>query len=219
MLCSSVRLQGFSLTIGSDLYLVVNPTARREYLHPTPPKLSYFHGALTPMNGTSVGMPVAGTFGFANLTTDAMDHIYKGKSSFRIITIDLLTGDLGCFRNPEWPWWRQPFPWWTLLFLVPLYSTCSSLSNLQNWRSRELYVMVLFSCASYAANTASNLYLPDRGDIVSAVGALVIGSLGNAYSRIWGGTAFTSMVTGVMFLVPVSQGVSLCPAAFNGLGI
>jgi len=86
--------------------------------------------------------------------------------------------------------------------LVPLYSTCSSLSNLQNWRSRELYVMVLFSCASYAANTASNLYLPDRGDIVSAVGALVIGSLGNAYSRIWGGTAFTSMVTGVMFLVP-----------------
>jgi len=137
------------------------------------------------MNGTFVGMTVAGTFGFANLTTDVMHHIYKG-----------------CFRDPEWPWWRQPFPWWTLLFLVPLYSACSSLSNLQNWRSRELYVMVLFSCASYAANTASNVYLPDRGDIVSAVGALVIGTLGNAYSRIWGGTAFTSMVTGVMFLVP-----------------
>jgi uncharacterized membrane protein YjjB (DUF3815 family) len=70
--------------------------------------------------------------------------------------------------------------------------------------------MVLFSCASYAANTASNLYLPDRGDIVSAVGALVIGSLGNAYSRIWGGTAFTSMVTGVMFLVPVGHELFSC---------
>lgn len=68
--------------------------------------------------------------------------------------------------------------------------------------------MVLFSCASYAANTASNLYLPDRGDIVSAVGAVVIGSLGNTYSRIFGGTAFTSMVTGVLFLVPVSAGIS-----------
>jgi hypothetical protein len=70
--------QGFSLTIGSDLYLLVNPGARREYLHPAPPKLSYFHGTLMPMNGTSAGMPVAGTFGFANLTTDAMHHIYKG---------------------------------------------------------------------------------------------------------------------------------------------
>lgn len=76
--------------------------------------------------------------------------------------------------------------------------------------------MVLFSCASYAANTASNLYLPDRGDIVSAVGALVIGSLGNAYSRIWGGTAFTSMVTGVMFLVPVSPSTSVRPAVYKG---
>lgn len=76
--CSLIPLQGFSLTIGSDLYLVVNPTARQEYLHPAPPRLSYIHGALTPMNGTSVSMPVVGTFGFANLTTDAMQHIYKG---------------------------------------------------------------------------------------------------------------------------------------------
>ena len=29
--------------------------------------------------------------------------------------------------------------------------------------------------------------------------------LGNVYSRVFGGTAFTSMVTGVLFLVPVSQ--------------
>lgn len=67
--------------------------------------------------------------------------------------------------------------------------------------------MVLFSCASYAANTASNRYLPDRGDIVSAVGAVVIGTLGNTYSRVFGGTAFTSMVTGVLFLVPVRAGM------------
>lgn len=78
VLYSPIYFQGFSLTIGSDLYLLVNPQARREYLHPTPPKLSYVHGALTPMNGTSIGMSVTGTFGFANLTTDAVNHIYKG---------------------------------------------------------------------------------------------------------------------------------------------
>lgn len=50
--------------------------------------------------------------------------------------------------------------------------------------------------------------LPGRTDIVSAVGAFVIGLLGNLYSRVIGGTAFTSMVTGVLYLVPsgIAQG-------------
>lgn len=64
--------------------------------------------------------------------------------------------------------------------------------------------MVGFSCCAYAANRAAALVLPGRTDIVSAAGAFVIGSLGNVYSRLVGGTAFTSMVTGVLFLVPVS---------------
>lgn len=64
--------------------------------------------------------------------------------------------------------------------------------------------MVLFSCCAYAANRAASLVLPGRTDIVSAAGAFVIGSLGNIYSRVVRGTAFTSMVTGVLFLVPVS---------------
>jgi uncharacterized membrane protein YjjB (DUF3815 family) len=63
--------------------------------------------------------------------------------------------------------------------------------------------MVFFSCCAYAANRAASLVLPGRTDIVSAAGAFVIGSLGNVYSRVVGGTAFTSMVTGVLFLVPV----------------
>lgn len=63
--------------------------------------------------------------------------------------------------------------------------------------------MVLFSCCSYAANKATNIALPDRPDVVAAAGAFVIGCLGNIYSRVVRGTAFTSMVTGVLFLVPV----------------
>lgn len=63
--------------------------------------------------------------------------------------------------------------------------------------------MVIFSCCAYAANRAASLVLPGRTDIVSAAGAFVIGSFGNLYSRVVRGTAFTSMVTGVLFLVPV----------------
>ena len=91
-----------------------------------------------------------------------------------------------------------------MFFLVPLYSTCSSIQNLQSIRSIQLFVMVTFSCAAYAGNHVVIYFISDRGDIVSAFGAFVIGICGNVYSRLGGGTAFTSMVTGVLFLVPVS---------------
>jgi uncharacterized membrane protein (DUF4010 family) len=109
----------------------------------------------------------------------------------------------GCYRDPSWPWYRQPFPWWTMFFLVPLYSACSSLSNLQSFRSSRLPIMIIFSCCSYTANKVSNWFLSDKGALAPAAGALVIGLLGNMYSRWSRGTAFTSMVTGVLFLVPV----------------
>lgn len=66
--------------------------------------------------------------------------------------------------------------------------------------------MVFFSCVAYAANHATSIVLPGRTDIVSAAGAFAIGSLGNIYSRVVRGTAFTSMITGVLFLVPVCIG-------------
>lgn len=115
----------------------------------------------------------------------------------------------GCIRESSWSFWKQALPWWTVFFLVPIYSTCSSLSNLQYWRSIQLPVMVAFSCCSYAANRATSIILPGRTDIISAAGAFVIGCLGNIYSRVVGGTAFTSMVTGVLFLVPVSVSIEI----------
>ncbi|KAF7352665.1 Pheromone-regulated membrane protein 10 [Mycena venus] len=66
----------------------------------------------------------------------------------------------------------------------------------------ELPVMVVISCCSYATNKVANHYIFNRSDVVSAIGAFTIGLLGNIYSRKMGGTAFTSMVTGVLFLVP-----------------
>lgn len=87
---------------------------------------------------------------------------------------------------------------------MPLYSTCSSIANLQSIRSIQLPIMVTFSCVAYAANRLASVHISSRGTMVSAFGAFVIGLCGNVYSRVVGGTAFTSMVTGVLFLVPVS---------------
>ncbi|KAJ7102101.1 hypothetical protein B0H15DRAFT_768868 [Mycena belliarum] len=205
--CGSVRIVyaiiytlflGFGLTIGSDLYLVVDRHARLAY-HSGPATMPpiFTHGMFEMTNSSNAGMFVSGVLGLTGRSFES-EHIVKG-----------------CFRDPRWGWVRQPSPWWTMLFLVPLYSTCSSLSNLQSvatWNSRkQLAIMVTFSCCSYTANRAVSSMLPTRPDIVSASGAFIIGCLGNAYSRLMRGTAFTAMVTGVLFLVPsgIAQGGGL----------
>lgn len=177
------------MTIGSDFYLVVDHRARRAYYQgTTPTDLTYTHGQFAMVNGSAPFTAISGVLGQANAQTFVAEHIVKG-----------------CFRDPSWNWWRQAVPWWTVFILVPVYSTCSSLSNLQSIWSVQLPVMVIFSCAAYAANRATSIVLPGRTDIVSAAGAFAIGMLGNIYSRVVRGTAFTSMVTGVLFLVPVSN--------------
>ncbi|KAI0931784.1 hypothetical protein AcW2_000592 [Taiwanofungus camphoratus] len=197
IMCGSVRMVyaiiytlflGFGLTIGSDLYLVINPEARRVDAGTDRAETETYHGHIIGNNASLPLSELGGTFSFMDVGQTTA-HVFKG-----------------CYRDPRWPWWRQPFPWWTMLFLVPVYSTCSSLANLQSLRSIQLPVMVTFSCAAYAANKGANVLISDRSDIVSAFGAVVIGLCGNLYSRVVGGTAFTSMVTGVLFLVPSAIG-------------
>ena len=187
VLAAQPFVQGFGLTIGSDFYLLVSPQARRNLAATNLLDSQVLHGFLIDTNTTASLADLGGTFTFLQSARPEERHVIKG-----------------CYRDPAWPWYRQPFPWWTMLFLVPVYSTCSSVGNLQALRSVQLPVMVAFSCAAYAANRAANTFISDRTDIVSASGAFVIGLCGNVYSRVVGGTAFTSMVTGVLFLVPVS---------------
>ena len=79
--------------------------------------------------------------------------------------------------------------------------------------------MVIISCCSYATNKVANHYIFNRSDVVSAIGAFTVGLLGNVYSRRMGGTAFTSMVTGVLFLVPVSIIIMKEVLPFNVLSL
>lgn len=198
IVCGSVKMVyaliytlflGFGLQIGSDLYLLFDPTARH-HLSTLAAKLSTtttLIGTFASDNATDGTPPAIGTFSFTNSTNLYMKDIVDG-----------------CYRPTSFPWFLQQFPWWTQFLIVPIFSILSSLGNLQPWKSKQLPVMVIISCASYASNKIANHYIFNRSDVVSAIGAFTVGLLGNIYSRKMGGTAFTSMVTGVLFLVPVS---------------
>ncbi|KAG9002872.1 hypothetical protein FRB90_011297 [Tulasnella sp. 427] len=178
---------GFGLTIGSDLYLLLDSNARNAQLAASETMNQVIiNGHFAAVNDSAINN-FAGSFTFTNGTSfgDPPNTVE------------------GCFRDPSWPWYLQPFPLWSLAILVPAFSIFSSASNGQPFLSKELPVMTLISCASFTANTAANRMIFNRSDIVSAIGAFVAGLLGNLYSRVTKtGTGFTSMVTGVLFLVP-----------------
>lgn len=198
MMCGSIRLVyalvytlflGFGLRIGSDFYLLLDPSERRHLsmlAGEIDGKLvvngTFFSDNSTRFDNTS---PLFGTWTFFNSTSSNQDHIFKG-----------------CERPPGSVWYLQVFPWWTQLFMVPIFAICSSMANLQPWKSKEMVVMVVIACVAWTANEVVGRYIKARSDYVSFVAAMVVGLIGNIYSRRMGGTAFTSMVTGVLFLVP-----------------
>ncbi|KAJ7498775.1 hypothetical protein FB451DRAFT_1334402 [Mycena latifolia] len=197
IVCGSVKMVyaliytlflGFGLQIGSDFYLLLDVEARRRLtdLASTLSSTVEISGSWTADNNTeNFSLPQNGTWTFVHAVSP---H-----------TADIIDG---CFRRPHAAWFLQPFPAWCAFIIVPVFSLISSLANLQPYRSKQLPVMVVISCCSYASNKVANHYIFNRSDVVSAIGAFTVGLLGNIYSRKMGGTAFTSMVTGVLFLVP-----------------
>ncbi|KAJ7094631.1 hypothetical protein B0H15DRAFT_938234 [Mycena belliarum] len=197
IVCGSVKMVyaliytlflGFGLQIGSDFYLLFDSQARRRLtdLASTLSSTLQVSGSWTADNNTNnLSLPQNGTWTFSHIISPHAADIIDG-----------------CYRPPSSPWFLQPFPAWCAFLIVPVFSLLSSLGNLQPFRSKQLPVMVFISCASYASNKVANHYIFNRSDVVSAIGAFTVGLLGNVYSRKMGGTAFTSMVTGVLFLVP-----------------
>lgn len=189
-----VFLQGFGLQIGSDLYLLFNPKAFQDIKEATKRVTGTLNlaGSFIADNTTQTIIPPSSTFTF----TDALPP----DETFMI---------LGCYRPPGEPWYLRPTPFWAQLFIVPVFSIFSSLSNLQPIDDlnslKNLLVMVVVSCISYTTNKIASHYIYNQSNMVSAIGAFTIGILGNSWSRITGGSGFTSMVTGVLFLVPVSD--------------
>ncbi|KAF8746008.1 hypothetical protein AX14_004296 [Amanita brunnescens Koide BX004] len=213
IVCGSVKMVyaliytlflGFGLQIGSDIYLLLDPQYKRQ-LEGIATRLSStvsLIGTWMADNATANStVPISGTWTFVHSVPPSQQDIIEG-----------------CYRPKMFPWYLQPFPLWTAFIIVPLFSTLSSLANLQPFWSKQLPVMVVISCCSYASNKIANHFIFNRSDIVSAIGAFTVGILGNIYSRKMRGTAFTSMVTGVLFLVPsgLSQAGGITA---NGSGI
>lgn len=97
-------------------------------------------------------------------------------------------------------------PWWRALF-VPLFTLGLALVNQAHWR--QIPVMLVISGAGYAATYFSGLRLVNASELTSALAALVIGVLGNVYSRVGHGLAFVAMLPAIFVQVPsgvASQG-------------
>lgn len=187
-------LLGFGLRIGSDFYLVVDHRARNELINIAS---RYVDVASIPgvfladndpgyMSVLNNGDPVSGSWTISN------PHPFRGNHI-----------KYGCYRPRELAWYRHPLPWWTQFIIVPIFSILSSCANQQPLFTRDMVVMCIIACIAYTVNTVVGLYIP-YSSIVAIISAFVVGVIGNTYSRIMGDTAFTIMVTAVLFLLPVS---------------
>ncbi|KAE8209755.1 hypothetical protein CF327_g6297 [Tilletia walkeri] len=191
---------GFGIAIGSDLYFLLDPASRQSMWVPlnnaveVTGSFSLSNSSTTTLQGTNTTM-----FSINNSTTPMWDGTFTFTNG---TTNALNVGNIICERRPEWPWYRQNIsPWFNFLF-VPVFSCLLCMANLQPLKSRELPVMIIIACTGYVANMTANHFIFQRSDIVSLAGSFVIGILGNLYSRVFRGTAFTAMAVAVLFLVP-----------------
>lgn len=110
----------------------------------------------------------------------------------------------GCYRDPSWPIYLQSLDWKFLFILAPLFIFCLATLNGQRVHGWRLWVMILFGCCSFIANRVGNMYILGRGDVVSAIGATVVGVLGTICGHFSKGDALPSMIPGILVLLPVS---------------
>jgi hypothetical protein len=161
---------GFGITIGSDLFYVMDPSARRKdaLAAAAMNQMITITGSFaqtaneTAANYIPDFVPFNGSFTFSNSSIDS-------------VGVHLSKGAVICDRAPGLPWFQQGMPPIYQILLVPAFSLGLCLWNMQPLRSKELPVQVLIACLGYVANMAANHYIFDRSDVVSAIGAFVIG--------------------------------------------
>ncbi|KAJ7628480.1 hypothetical protein FB45DRAFT_794332 [Roridomyces roridus] len=109
-------------------------------------------------------------------------------------------------HNPQGGWWqRTPSIWWAFL-TVPMYSLFLSMRNFAPWRSKEMLLLIVFSCIGWVTNHFTSTKFVNRSDISAAVGAFAVSFLANVYARFFSGNAFVIMITGILFQLPSGLG-------------
>jgi hypothetical protein len=189
-------VQGFSLTLGSDIAFLVNSSFRvqRDQMAADIGQAISLVGSYTSTNNTDSPLALNGTFLFHQLVLPDEPLV-----KYHYIME-------GCYRDISWPMVFQPLTWPWLFGLAPLFVLCLATLNGQGWRDwRRLLVIITFGCCSFAANKVFNMWIYDRGDVVSAIGATVVGILGTIYGHYSEGDALPSMIPGILILLPVKS--------------
>jgi hypothetical protein len=188
-------MQGFSLTLGSDIAFLVNSSFReqRDQMATNIGQTISLVGTYSTINATSFLSPLNGTF--------VLDQLVLPDEP--LVKYHYIME--GCYRDPSWSIVFQPFTWPWLFALAPLFVLCLATLNGQGWRDwRRLLVIVVFGCCSFAANKVFNMWISDDGGgVVSAIGATVVGILGTIYGHYSEGDALPSMIPGILVLLPV----------------
>lgn len=156
-------------------------------------------GAYTATNATRMMPTMNGTFAFTQLILPD-----EPLPQFHYVM-------QGCYRDPAWSFILQTIPWYCLFILCPLFVFSLSALNGQGLQNREekvrMGIMVLLGCASLAANKGFNFWVYNVGDVVSAVGATVVGILGTFRGHYSEGDALPCMIPGILVLLPAGLSV------------
>ncbi|KZO92890.1 DUF1212-domain-containing protein [Calocera viscosa TUFC12733] len=178
-----VVVLGMGLSIGSQIYCDIASYSASASAVET------IDGIFVAQNGTAPFFE--GSFTFTNETSSITS---------------LEQGNVNCFRDPSWPWWRQSLSQygWTWVIYIPCFALLLSMLNGQPFRKKQTLLMVLIAVLGQAANTAASRWLLGQTYVVNVVGPFVLGIAGIVASRMSHGkqTALTLMLPGVLVSVP-----------------
>lgn len=101
--------------------------------------------------------------------------------------------------------------WWRFLF-VPGFTLCLLIVN--QAKPRQVPIALFIAGAGYATNYFSNIKF-GSSEVSNAIAAFVIGCLGNLYSRLGHGLAFTAVLPSIFVQVP--SGLASSSSLVSGL--
>ena len=95
---------------------------------------------------------------------------------------------------------RNAMPLWFSFIFVPPFTLCVIIINQAKWR--QVPVMISIAFVGYVVNYYSSIRFASNVQIANALGAFVVGVLGNCYSRWRHGLAVTALLPAIYVQVP-----------------
>jgi uncharacterized membrane protein YjjB (DUF3815 family) len=114
------------------------------------------------------------------------------------------TSEVTCHNN---------LPPLTRFVFVPLFTLCLVVINQAKWK--QVPVMVIIAFVGYVVSYFSALRFASNVQIANTLGALVIGVLGNVYSRCLHGMSAAALIPAILVQVP--SGIAASGSLISGL--